>query len=285
MNKKAIVLVIVAAGLYFYSIRRAAALTYNPQSNAYIPQSASLGPVVNWVKETLYGPEPVDGSDLIGKQWYEQMNPEPAAPLDNWDLLGDKSFYSWFQTPAQTAPPTQPAAIEGEFVKMGNDYNPQKNLDAFLATIRNGEGTGDFDGYRRMYGGALVTDLSDHPANLGWKGEKLPDAYCRAVGLSPGCVSTAAGAYQAIKPTWNAFTRAVGKRDFSPAAQNEFAAWLLKQVGAFTDAQKGNFARALHKASTQWASLPGSTAGQPTISFERALQVYAQNGGIALDVV
>ena len=75
------------------------------------------------------------------------------------------------------------------------------NLQAFLATIRHSEGTDRAaDPYRVVYSyNHTIVNLSDHPAVTGeWKGAPLDN-------LGPlyvGKISTAAGAYQIIKPTW-----------------------------------------------------------------------------------
>lgn len=235
-----------------------------------------------------------------GPYWWE-TEATPQIPvwdtaIDNWDLQGTyiDPWADYINIPTgEVFGPFQPPAPEPETFAwpeitypweqiMSQEIpstNPQQNIAAFLTMIRVGEGTSDPDGYRRKYGGELFSDMSNHPANLGWGGKQLSDAHCRAVGLSPGCVSTAAGAYQALKGTWNDFARSVGGRDFSPQSQDEFAIWALNRRGALRDVEEGRFTDAIKKSAKEWASLPFSPYGQPTISFERAKQIYADAGG------
>lgn len=165
----------------------------------------------------------------------------------------------------------------------------EARLKAFLRLITIAE-TGSYavetgENYRVFYGGSRFSNLSDHPVNTGEKkGIRLPDSWCRRAGLSPGCVSTAAGAYQIIRPTWEDVRRAGawGPRldDFGPAAQDEAARRILAQSGALDAIAAGDFDAALWRASSRWASLPGSGAGQPQITRDRAFAILNEGMGI-----
>ena len=159
--------------------------------------------------------------------------------------------------------------------------SPFDSLGAFLYMIRHTEHTrakaDSGAAYQTYFGNTQFYDLSDHPVNTGEKKPvRLSDAMCRAAGFSPGCVSTAAGAYQFIKPTWNHVRAggAWGSRlpDFSPASQDEAARRALLESGALTLIEAGDIRGAIAKASKLWASLPGSIAGQPMYSFNDALR-------------
>lgn len=157
-----------------------------------------------------------------------------------------------------------------------------RNVAAFLAAIRYAEGTDRRpDPYRVVFGYSVtLKDLSDHPANTGeWKGQKLPDATCRGAGLKPGCVSTAAGAYQIIRPTWNAVKSKLGLKDFSPASQDKAAIELIRQRGALDLVKSGRFAEAVNKVRKEWASLPGAGYNQPERSLAQLTTIYKNNGG------
>lgn len=135
--------------------------------------------------------------------------------------------------------------------------------------------------YQTFYSGLHFTDMTDHPVNTGeLKGVKLPDAMCRAVGLGPGCVSTAAGAYQMIRPTWDRY-RSMGPRlpDFSPRSQDIAAGRILQAIGAQRLLYAGDVQGAIMKASSQWASLPGSTAKQGGRTMAFVLDKFQQAGG------
>ena len=85
---------------------------------------------------------------------------------------------------------------------------------------------------------------------------------CINAGLAPGCVSTAAGAYQIIKSTWQGVRD--GLPDFSPASQDAAAIRLLAQTGALKLILAGDIDGAVEKANNIWASLPNATFGQAT---------------------
>lgn len=158
-----------------------------------------------------------------------------------------------------------------------------QNTAAFLAMIRNAEGTDRRpDPYRVCYGYAhTIADLSDHPAVTGeWRGEKLPDAICSGAGLGPGCVSTAAGAYQLIRPTWLDVKRKLGLTDFSAASQDAAAVYLIKRRGALDDVQAGRLGDAIAKVAREWASLPGAGYGQPERRLAGLSDAFTRAGGV-----
>jgi muramidase (phage lysozyme) len=159
----------------------------------------------------------------------------------------------------------------------------EKNVQAFLALIRFAEGTerNGLDPYRVCYGYShTVQDLSDHPSLTGeWSGKVLPDAMCRGAGFGPGCVSTAAGAYQFISSTWKGCKRALGLPDFGPDSQDRAAIYLISQRGALDDVKAGRVADATNKCRREWASLPGAGYGQPERRLADLVAVYEQAGG------
>jgi lysozyme len=139
------------------------------------------------------------------------------------------------------------------------------NVQAFLAMIRRGEGTSGPNGYRTLFGGGLFDSYAAHPN--------------RAVS-GGGLTSTAAGAYQILYRTWVEIAALYSLPDFSPQSQDVAAVALIKRRGALADVQAGRWQQAIAKCSKEWASLPGSPYGQPTISMATALQVIANNGGV-----
>lgn len=161
------------------------------------------------------------------------------------------------------------------------------NAQAFLTLIAWAEGTErEPDPYRVCYGYRhVIRDLSRHPAVPGpdgsreWAGERLPDHYCRGAGLNPGCVSTAAGRYQIIRPTWLRCARALGLEDFGPASQDAAALYLIRQRGALDAVREGRIADAVALCRQEWASLPGNTAGQPQRRLGDLIAAYERAGG------
>lgn len=176
------------------------------------------------------------------------------------------------EAPDEELPPENTERLYEEISMSGN-------TDAFLRLIRIAEGTEreGLDPYAVVYSYAFtISDFSAHPAELGWGGVPLPDELCEAAGFSPGCVSTAAGAYQINRPTW----RSLGGGSFDPASQDAAAIRLLTQIGALDAIESGDLQTALQIAGGRWASLPSSTAGQPKISIAEAETIFAESGGV-----
>lgn len=170
---------------------------------------------------------------------------------------------------------------QSEFVSMDD---AAQRLAAFLYMIRRAEHsvlTSDADTYRTFYGGARFNGFADHPVKTKeMRGVRLSDSMCANAGFKPGCVSTAAGAYQIIEPTWER-VRAAGAwgprlPDFSPASQDEAARRLLMTSGALSRLESGDLTGAIERAGREWASLPGSTAKQNPKTMERAIAFYNQ---------
>ena len=171
--------------------------------------------------------------------------------------------------------------ITEQAANVSND-TAQTNINAFLAMIRQSEGTaGQVDPYAVCYGYRhTIADFSDHPRNTGeWAGERLPDAMCVKAGFGPGCVSTAAGAYQIIRPTWNTIKARVGLVDFTPPSQDAAAVQLIANRGALEDVKAGRITSAISKCRNEWASLPGNYAGQGQRNQSDLVAWYQQNGG------
>jgi lysozyme len=152
------------------------------------------------------------------------------------------------------------------------------NLVAFLATIRHSEGTDQYPNPWSVCfeGKFTITDFSEHPAVLGtWHGEPLDFLGPKYVGM----VSTAAGAYQLIRPTWEACKKAMHLPDFSPSSQDAAATYLINSKKALNLVTSGQIAAAITLCSGLWASLPGSSSGQPQAKMASLIQAYTTAGG------
>ena len=173
-----------------------------------------------------------------------------------------------------------------------SDYNMLKapplpqaetNLAAMKETIKRSEGTANQgDPYRVCYGYKhRSASFADHPAIPGeWRGETLSDAMCAGAGMGAGCVSTAAGAYQIIKPTWVNLKAKLNLPDFSPASQDAAAVELLRQRGALGPLGRGDLAGAIAAAKKEWASLPGAGYGQGERSYAWLENIFTGAGGV-----
>lgn len=158
----------------------------------------------------------------------------------------------------------------------------QKNTLATLLMLQFSEGT---DKARNPYAVCFgyshtITNFSNHPKLTGeWAGERLPDAMCKNAGFGPGCISTAAGAYQIIKPTWAAVAKALRLPDFSAESQDAAAVELIRQRGALEDMKAGRIEAVIRKCKNEWASLPGNYAKQGQRTVGDLVAVYQNFGG------
>lgn len=122
-------------------------------------------------------------------------------------------------------------------------------------------------GYNTMFGNQRIDNLSAHP-NIR-KQFKQTDGKMN--------VTTAAGRYQFLKPTWDGLSRQYGLKDFSPQSQDIAAVALLAQNGALPYVLKGDFATAIQKSGGTWASLPSSQYKQGKRSWNDVNQFLGGN--------
>lgn len=163
----------------------------------------------------------------------------------------------------------------------------EANVRAGLRALQLAEGTaGQPDPYRVCFGYEhTIQDLSEHPAvrrddgTREWPGVRLADAMCINAGFAPGCVSTAAGAYQIKRGTWVGAREALGLPDFGPDSQDRAAVYLIEQRGALEDLKAGRFDAFVSKCRNEWASLPGNYARQGQRSLEQLLAWFQTAGG------
>lgn len=149
-----------------------------------------------------------------------------------------------------------------------------QNVGAFLSMLRYGEGTADALGYHRLFGGKNCDSLEDHPRD--------PQTCTLRGGKT--LTSTAAGAYQFLARTWDGLVREYGFADFSPQSQDLGAVALIKGRGALDDVIAGRLGAAIIKCNKEWASLPGSPYGQPTVTMDKARQLYMAAGGSIMEI-
>lgn len=153
-----------------------------------------------------------------------------------------------------------------EMLSSESEQVKNQNQTAFLWMIRVSEGTSGPDGYRTIVGGSLFNGFADHPRIL----VDLPRL---------GIKSSAAGAYQFIRRTWDSVASKLGLPDFSPASQDQAALELIRQRGALADVRAGRFAVAVDKCRKEWASLPGAGYGQHENTLARLQAAYTDAGG------
>lgn len=197
---------------------------------------------------------------------------------------GLAAFAFWYSNNAQastvdqpTDEPADPAlglidSLQASFYSMtGFDMN-DPNTQAFLSMIRVAEGTTGADGYRTLFGGRLFDGYEDHPR-----------IKITARSGARNITSSAAGAYQILSGTWDGVKSKLNLPDFTPESQDMAAVELIRRRGALGDVIAGRFGAAVKKCASEWASLPGSPYGQPTISWSRAAALFASSGGTITD--
>lgn len=134
------------------------------------------------------------------------------------------------------------------------------NVRAMLRVIRAGESGQTDAAYRVIVGGRTFSSFADHPRIFG-----VPQ-------------STAAGAYQITKTTWDWIKPQMKLVDFSPASQDFAALGLIAYRGALKDVLSGNLDSAIGKLRKEWTSLPGA-AESGLISRQRAREIFVAYGG------
>lgn len=212
---------------------------------------------------------------------YSRRSPAPDAPDEPRDAF-DPGAASFIDSIEQW---TQQNILESEIFTMPLPDLPQAgaNIAAMQSTISHSEGTAKAgDPYRVCFAYKhTIVSFADHPAVTGeWRGEPLSDAMCAGAGLGPGCVSTAAGKYQIIKPTWLRLKAKLSLPDFSPESQDAACIQLLRERGALTYLEQGRFADAVHAARKEWASLSGAGYGQGERSIEWLTARFTESGGV-----
>lgn len=135
---------------------------------------------------------------------------------------------------------------------------------AFLDTISWAEGTLNADGYRLLFGGEIVEDLSRHPEKcipLKWQEKRT--------------CTTAFGRYQILD--FHA-----QNMSFEPENQDQWAINKLDNIGALSQIHAGNISEAFASSCKVWSSLPchknddQGYYNQPTKSMDDLVNKYQE---------
>lgn len=153
-----------------------------------------------------------------------------------------------------------------------------KNATAFLDMLAISEGTyriGD-RGYNCLVGSTeanpkLFPSYADHPRI---------SVVLRAGPKPTRLVSTAAGRYQILARSYDAYKTKCNLPDFSPRSQDKIALTMIKEQGALGDVRAGRLNDAVAKCRNIWASLPGAGYGQNENTMARITTWYIQCGGM-----
>ncbi|URC12543.1 glycoside hydrolase family 104 protein [Flavobacterium sp. B183] len=174
--------------------------------------------------------------------------------------------------------------VVGEAIKtskISSDIKLQEaRIRAFLRMIRVGEGTTTNKGYEKIFGGSsFIEDYKktweDHPGIvIKAKGKD-------SKGKEKTYYSSASGAYQIKKDIWNdwgkKFREFYDIKDFSPESQDKFALVILKHKrgnDVIRLIRENKIEEAVKLCQGEWASLPDSPHGQPTVSWKTVMTEY-----------
>jgi len=199
--------------------------------------------------------------EKIGINWYR------SAPQNHWEFelkTPTGGYFNWYAFKPHVE-------IKGGSLLGNGAADISNQLMAFLDVIAWAEGTdrnigdGVKTGYNIIFTYDTFSDFSDHP---------------RRVRCAGGLCSTAAGRYQFLDFTWDSLQASLNLVDFSPSSQEQGAVELIRRRGALDDIEQAKIRAACDKLSYEWASLPPGRYGQPTISYEKAEQLFVQAGGV-----
>ncbi|WP_404993336.1 glycoside hydrolase family 104 protein [Cupriavidus pauculus] len=191
---------------------------------------------------------------VVWRDW--QRSEEPGAQMPDFIDQAENYFYD---------------AADGSLFGGTEDADmgqASQNRAAFLMMIRTAEGTAGRDGYRTLFGGGLFDSYADHPRQV-----------VTAMSNGKPISSSAAGAYQFLRRTWDKLAARLGLPDFSPASQDAAAIELIREAGALGDVDAGRFDKAVGKVRKIWASMPGAGYGQPEKALADLQAVYVAAGG------
>ncbi|HEP6278459.1 TPA: hypothetical protein VDA67_001895 [Burkholderia vietnamiensis] len=128
------------------------------------------------------------------------------------------------------------------------------NVGAYLRMLSAAEGTASAaNPYAVGFGGKPIDDLSAHPGTS--------TTFTQTDGKQS--TTSAAGAYQFERATWQGIQKALNLPDFGPRSQDIGALYLMHQNGSLSDVLNGNYSAAIQKDGKTWASLPTSPYAQP----------------------
>ena len=131
----------------------------------------------------------------------------------------------------------------------------EPNIQKFLDMTKKAEGTAKYaDPYRVAGGGKVTLTQLDKYEPTMWDFKETTGKKNK---------SSAAGAYQVLKNTYDDVAPKLGLTDFSPRSQDLIALELMRRNNSLDDILKGDFQSAIKKNNKTWASFPGSPYDQP----------------------
>jgi hypothetical protein len=174
------------------------------------------------------------------------------------------------------APKSPPPGGPGGNVNAGDISADTPEEQAFIATVRETEGTAGAEGYNKFFGGSQYGgDLSTKTANEVAQLQKK--FLAEGKGTFSGGSSAAVGAGQFMKP--EEVVRAMGldpsKEKFTPELQNKMILYLAKQKRK-VDVSKPLSIEDIRILNEEWSGF-GPRYGQTKRTLQQTKQIYEQN--------
>lgn len=139
------------------------------------------------------------------------------------------------------------------------------------------------DGYNVLSGSTdrrllLFDSYADHPRT---KRQIVIAAKPSGPGKAAAQVvpSSAAGAYQILAKTFDAYKKSLGLPDFSPVSQDSICLQLIRECHAVSNIEAGHLAMAIRQCAHLWASFPGAGYKQNEKSYLLLAEYFRQSGG------
>ena len=145
------------------------------------------------------------------------------------------------------------------------------NVQRGLAVIRTTEGTAKSrEPYNMAFGMRRIGDLSWHPG----KSYKFTQTNGKANR------TTAAGAYQFLKGTWNGVAKQLGLKSFNAKNQDIAALALIDRRGGLEPLVKGDVRGFVNAVGPEWASLPSApdAYSQPRVGWSKVEKAWNGHG-------
>ena len=154
------------------------------------------------------------------------------------------------------------------------------NRTAFLDMIAYSEGTSTSPATVDNGFDVIVTGVDGVPEIFSdYRAHPFADGRPSKVINSKGLTSNASGRYQFMLRDYFHYRSLLHLPDFGPSSQDLWAIQLIRERAALPLIDMGSFADAVARVSNLWASLAGSTYGQPTHSIEFLTAAYVNAGG------
>ncbi|MDN3218811.1 glycoside hydrolase family 24 protein [Pseudomonas nunensis] len=236
-----------------------------------------------WTKLIAYHPTEWQAKSSESKwaRLKELLKDTPAVLKHEQERIDKLVFWDEMAGAMQIALPKSiyhfhPVAFIDNLKKIHVMTIEEARIRAFLRMLKIGEGTAGLEGYEHLFGGeSFIKDygktFADHPRLLMEKTVKKTGEVIS---------STAAGAYQVMKYVWDdpniiKLRKEHGITDFTPAMQDRYCVVILKyRRDALPEIMRGDIKAAIKKCNKEWASLPGSPYGQPTVKLEDVVAEY-----------